>query len=280
VTWRSAAKAFCLATAIPAMAGPPAAVSSSASSSPSPDEARLVRLINRERAEARLGLLAWDHALAGLARLHAADMRSMEKVTHHSGADDADFATRLARTEYRASHAAENVALDMDLSRAHAALMKSPGHRANILNPSLTAVGVGIVRARDGAAYIVEDFATPLARISDREAADMVRDAVTREHRAGNGPRKVSVLEEDRALSRELLAAVRSMVEQDSVTPRKGWGFEAGWVFTYTSADPAKLPLDAARKVSGARTYAVAVTFSKSRSYPFGTWWVVVALKR
>jgi len=239
-----------------------------------------VRLINQERTAGRLGQVAWDPALADLARRHAADMRSMEKVTHHSGSDGADFAARLGRTDYRASHAAENVALDMDVTRAHAALMKSPGHRANILNPNLTAVGVGIVRARDGAAYIVEDFATPLSMMSDREAADKVRDAVAREHRARNAPDKLNVLEEDRGLSRDLQAAVRTMVDRDSVTPEKGWGFESGWVFTYTAADASRLPADAAKRMPSARAFAVAVTFSKSRSYPFGTWWVVIALKR
>jgi uncharacterized protein YkwD len=47
-------------------------------------------------------------------------------------------------------YAGENLAGAPTVDRAHAALMKSPGHRANILSPHFTRIGVGIV---DGGPY-------------------------------------------------------------------------------------------------------------------------------
>ena len=56
-------------------------------------------------------------------------------------------------------------------------------------------------------------------------------------------------------------------------------GFPAGWLFTFTTSDPSSLPKGAASKAARAKSYALAVAFSKSPSYPFGTWWVVLALR-
>ena len=38
--------------------------------------------------------------------------------------------------------------------------MNSPGHRANILNPSFTHVGIGATKASSGRWYGVQDFVT------------------------------------------------------------------------------------------------------------------------
>ena len=41
---------------------------------------------------------------------------------------------------------------------AHQGLMNSPGHRANILNPSFTEIGIGIRRKGNGQYYITQMF--------------------------------------------------------------------------------------------------------------------------
>jgi uncharacterized protein YkwD len=46
--------------------------------------------------------------------------------------------------------AGENLALAQTVEIAHVNLMNSPGHRANILNPSFGRVGIGIL---DGGFY-------------------------------------------------------------------------------------------------------------------------------
>ena len=250
------------------------AFSIAAADRPGADEATLLGLVNAERAAHHLASLRWDPDLAMLARLHAADMRGAGRISHHSTADGADFSARLARTDYRASAAAENVALDNDVAHAHRGLMNSPGHRANILNPELTAIGIGIVKSRDGEIYLVEDFATTLAGLTDDEAAGRVRAALAEARRRA----KAAPLEEDREVSRRLAGVVEHLVAADSVRADTAGGFNEGWVFTYTSMDPSSLPKDAAARTARARGYALAVAFRKTRSYPFGTWWIVLAL--
>lgn len=243
--------------------------------SPQPDEARLFELINNERVARHIPPLSWDPALSRLARLHAMDMRAAGRVSHHSTADGADFAERLARTDYRASAAAENVALDRDVASAHRGLMNSPGHRANILNPALTAVGIGIERGGDQSIYVAEDFASRLDDVNDAEALLRVREALFRARsRSATGP-----FEEDRDLSRRLAATLRQLVASDSVRADPAAGFGAGWIFAWTAPELSTLPRDAAARASDANAYALAVKFGKTRSYPFGTWWIVLALR-
>jgi uncharacterized protein YkwD len=50
---------------------------------------------------------------------------------------------RAANVEFLT--AGENLALAHSLSIAHNGLMNSPGHRANILNPSFGRLGIGIL---------------------------------------------------------------------------------------------------------------------------------------
>ena len=271
VAWFAVVLATALDPRPGVLAGPAAPLTS-----PTADESKLVRLMNQERAAMRLPPLRWDTELAGLARLHAADMRATGTISHHSSADGADFAARLARTDYRASKAAENVALDDSVDHAHRGLMNSPGHRRNILDEALTAVGVGILRSKDGALYVVEDFATRLPDLGDREATAKFRVAIARVRGQGrHGP-----LEEDRELSRSLEKSVRRLIDDDSVAARSEDGFASGWVLAYTTQDPSTLPQDAVSKIGKAQAYALALRFAKSRSYPFGVWWVVLALKQ
>ena len=53
--------------------------------------------------------------------------------------------------------AAENVARTEFVEDVHPALMGSSGHRANILNTSYNAVGIGVVEDK-GRIYVTQDF--------------------------------------------------------------------------------------------------------------------------
>ncbi len=62
-------------------------------------------------------------------------------------------------TACRATSAAENVGYgNVSPARLVAMWMASPGHRANILNPRLTRLGVGAVRVGSGRVYGVQVF--------------------------------------------------------------------------------------------------------------------------
>ena len=115
----------------------------------SADEMQMWQLINGEREKAGLKPLQIHEELVNLARLKSEDMVKLGYFSHQSPTYGSPFEMiTKAGITYRT--AGENIAGAPTVSRAHQALMNSPGHRANILNASFTHVGIGIV---DGGPY-------------------------------------------------------------------------------------------------------------------------------
>jgi hypothetical protein len=75
---------------------------------------------------------------------------------------------------------AENVAEAQTAVRIHDAWMNSPGHRANLLDPQVDAVGISVLQ-RDGQLYAVQDFDRSVATLSlaaqERAVAQLVAAA-------------------------------------------------------------------------------------------------------
>ena len=116
-----------------------------ANARPRPDlEARMLQLINRERAADGLGPLRADPELADVARAHSRDMFARGYFSHIAP-DGKDPFDRMRQAQVRYITAGENLALAPTLAQAHQGLMSSPGHRANILRPAFGRVGIGIV---------------------------------------------------------------------------------------------------------------------------------------
>jgi len=80
---------------------------------------------------------------------------------------------RVGETHLRFNSVAENVAAAPDVDTAHTALMKSPGHRANILHQDYNAVGISIVE-RDHELFITQDFAHTLASYTEKQFRESV----------------------------------------------------------------------------------------------------------
>lgn len=133
-------------------------------------EQYLVQLTNQHRAEHGLAPLTWDAALATAARTHA--MRVMrEPSVEHQYAGEPDLTARASQAGAHFSTVAENLAGgNGTLASIDRAWMESPTHRANILDPHLTTIGIAVVPS-GGTFYAVEDFArqTPTLRPSDIE---------------------------------------------------------------------------------------------------------------
>ena len=55
---------------------------------------------------------------------------------------------RSATRACRRTAQGENVELNQTIAGAHDALMHSPPHRANILDPDYNVIGVGVIRSR------------------------------------------------------------------------------------------------------------------------------------
>jgi len=115
---------------------------------PNAMEAEVLRLVNIERENEGLAPLQWNAQLGGLARAHSMDMYTRNFMAHTcpSGITMRD---RFNNAGIRWSRIAENVAGGhTSAQQVVTAWMNSPEHRANILNPYLTYIGVGFYNNR------------------------------------------------------------------------------------------------------------------------------------
>ncbi len=134
------------------------------SESPGDIETWLFDMTNRERSKAGLRLLKRKRTLVLLARNHSAEMCRTGRFGHYSP-DTGSAADRLREAGYRPQKVGENVAQARSKEAAHSALMGSPSHRANILNPKLTHVGIGVVVCETDAGsiqlFVTQKFMLP-----------------------------------------------------------------------------------------------------------------------
>lgn len=109
-----------------------------------PDEAKMVALVNEERAKAGLPALKVDMKLTELARKKSQDMVDKNYFSHTSPTYGSPFdMMKAAGVTYK--YAGENLAGASKVETAHVNLMNSPGHRANILNTNYDHIGIGII---------------------------------------------------------------------------------------------------------------------------------------
>lgn len=137
------------ATTPPPEEEPPALPESGEDDSLAADEQLMVNLVNAERKKAGLPELKADMTLVRLARRKSRDMIDNGYFSHYSPTFGSPFdMMREAGISYR--YAGENIAGAPMVETAHSSLMNSPGHRANILNPNFTYIGIGVA---DGGPY-------------------------------------------------------------------------------------------------------------------------------
>ena len=117
----------------------------------------LLESTNQERTARGLGPLAWDPALAGAASLHVLAMIQANMLSHQLPGEP-DVAHRAAKQGAHFSAVAENIAYGSDPATIEQQWMQSPPHRANILDPRMNLMGVGLL-ASGGTLWAVEDFA-------------------------------------------------------------------------------------------------------------------------
>ena len=112
-------------------------------------ENEMLQMINAERQKRGLKPLVADPEMQQVARAHSQDMFAKGYFAHDNleGKDPFD---RIRAAKIHFGAAGENLALAQTVEIAHVNLMNSPGHRANILNPSFGRVGIGIL---DGGFY-------------------------------------------------------------------------------------------------------------------------------
>jgi uncharacterized protein YkwD len=131
--------------------------------SSSPIAADVIKLTNAERARRRVPPLASSPRLMRAANIHAEQMARAGRLDHelprakYPRAED-----RLKAAKYAWRAWAENVAFGpRDADGVMRVWMQSTGHRANILSTSVTEIGVGHAKDKQGRMYWVQVFGRP-----------------------------------------------------------------------------------------------------------------------
>ena len=107
-------------------------------------EASMLELVNQERTSRGLKSLSANDKARAVARAYSSEMFARGYFSHVTPEGKTPF-DRMKAGGVRYSSAGENLALAPTLKQAHDGLMKSPGHKANILSPEYRTVGIGIV---------------------------------------------------------------------------------------------------------------------------------------
>lgn len=120
-------------------------------------ESVLLELANQSRRQAGLPPLRMDDDLRDAARAHARVMVTRQRLSHQFEGE-AGLMRRLRETGLPIDAVGENVAYHSSAEKAFSALMNSPPHRENLLDPHFNLAGMAAVWS-EGRLYVVQDFA-------------------------------------------------------------------------------------------------------------------------
>ncbi len=155
------------------------------------EERDFVDRVNEERVERGLNAMSIDPMLVYTARRHSEEMCDRDYFDHHS--PTAGIATPMDRYLSTLHLAGQNtpdyllvgeniyycsVLNDVYNTKfGHEALMNSPGHRANILEPRYTRIGVGTYRDAKGQFWVTEMFLRDVDPKQDGENVGLTQSA-------------------------------------------------------------------------------------------------------
>ena len=221
---------------------PPNATRSN-TSHPSADERFLLDAANRERSDAGLQPLRWDSALAEAARQHAEVMVSQNLLLHQC-LNEAPLDERAAAAGAKFSMIAENIAVGPNTDKIHDGWMHSIGHRQNILNADVTAIGIATMRGSDGL-FAVQDFSRPVESLSLQQQEERV----------------ISLLKEAKLSLAEVTDEARKTCNMDHGL----MGSPGAFILRFEVVDLSKLPDELLKKVNSRAYHKAAVGACQAR---------------
>lgn len=129
-----------------------------------PDEAQFAARVNAERQRNALPELVLDPILVAVARGHSREMATRGYFAHES--PDEHLRTPMRRYLAAVGGQPEYLLVGENIfycsvvgvERGHAALMNSPEHRRNILDPRYAAVGIGTYTNEAGEYWVTQVF--------------------------------------------------------------------------------------------------------------------------
>ncbi|TGE35370.1 hypothetical protein E4K67_25595 [Desulfosporosinus fructosivorans] len=121
------------------------------------DEQLMVDMINQQRQAAGVNPVIADLRLTAVGRAKANDMKVNNYFSHTSPTYGSPWAM-MQQAGITVGWAGENISGNKSVAGSMAALMQSPGHKANILDPRFTHVGVGIAYGSAYGNLYVQEF--------------------------------------------------------------------------------------------------------------------------
>ena len=219
---------------------------------------QLMQATNEDRAQHGLEPLRWDPALAHAAQDHANQMVRRGELSHQY-AGEPPLVERAGQSGAHFSTVAENIAVASSPQVVESEWMHSPPHRHNILEPSLTSIGIGVVR-QGGNLWAVEDFSAAVVQMGSSQIEHKVEQLV-----AQRGIRLVSASH---------AAEQTCAMEHGSVGPRPNF------IMRWEGSDLNRLPDVLEEKISTGRyrTAAVGACRSNNQGGGFTTYRLAVML--
>lgn len=230
----------------------------------------ILRLLNQDRQARGLGQLVMDERLRRAARKHTRWMVSRGEVEHQF-ADEPKLSQRLGEVALRFDASGENVARTSGPERAHVALMNSPGHRANILDPNFNSIGIGVIHTQEGI-YVTEDFARRLPDATVDEAEAQVAGMMNRLRMdLGLDPWP-------RRMAPELRRHACDMAARDHLNPKAGLlSTRVSNSVAFTAADLNQIPNSLTQlKANPASGFSVGACYQSSATYDTPVFWFLV----
>ncbi len=124
-------------------------------------EDEVLRLVNVYRSQNGLQMLRRNWEASRVARIKSQDMINNRYFSHNSPVYGSPF-KMMEAYGLRFSAAGENIARGQrSAQEVMTAWMNSPGHRANILNPTFTELGVGAAKDYNGTLHWTQMFLKP-----------------------------------------------------------------------------------------------------------------------
>lgn len=131
----------------------------------------LVDLTNTDRANNALHTLAVNPTLQAVAHMKAEDMAAKSYFAHTSPDGKTPWYW-FNRADYHFAYAGENLAVYFtDSADVERAWMNSPGHRANLLSPHFTEIGIATAQGMyqgQTTTFVVQMFGAPALAVSPR----------------------------------------------------------------------------------------------------------------
>lgn len=137
--------------------------SSPPAAAPGPDDLRaaeteVVRLLNETRTGSELPALARDDDLDAVARAWSEQLVRSGELAHNPSYA-AEMPAGWTESGENVGHAGADRAVDAVAAELHAAWLASPTHRANLLDPAWTTVGVAVAWDETSGYWVTQDFA-------------------------------------------------------------------------------------------------------------------------